>query len=82
MLYHFTAPNNSAHALSGHRQTGEIKEKKKSIQYYPDKYKKRIGLSYSDYLQAREASKFEDFSDYSDQPMDNSLFNNTAGDDA
>ncbi|WP_027395950.1 hypothetical protein [Anaerovibrio lipolyticus] len=63
-------------------ETGEIKEKKKSIQYYPDKYKKRIGLSYSDYLQAREASKFEEFSDYSDQPMDNSLFNNTAGDDA
>ena len=24
-------------------ETGEIKEKKKSIQYYPDKYKKRIG---------------------------------------
>ena len=60
-------------------ETGEIKEKKKSIQYYPDKYKKRIGLSYSDYLRAREASRYEDFSDYDEQPASSSLFNNTSG---
>ena len=44
--------------------TGEITVKKKDIKYYPDKYMGRIGMSYSDYVEARQLSMFEDFTNY------------------
>ena len=53
--------------------TGEITVKKKDIKYYPDKYMGRIGMSYSDYAEARQLSFFEDFSNYFGQ--DGSVFN-------
>ena len=44
--------------------TGETKIKKIDIKYYPDKYKGKIGMSYSDYEQGRKMNEFEDFSNY------------------
>ena len=48
-------------------ETGEVKKKKKDIKYYPEKYKGRIGMSYSDYEQTRQMNLFEDFANYFQQ---------------
>ncbi|MDD2979979.1 MAG: hypothetical protein PHN80_08410 [Hespellia sp.] len=45
-------------------ETGEKKIKKKDIKFYPDKYKGKIGMSYSDYAETRQMNLFEDFSNY------------------
>ena len=44
--------------------TGETKIKKKDVKFYPEKYKGRIGMSYSEYAEARQMSLFEDFTNY------------------
>lgn len=38
--------------------------KKKDIKFYPDKYKGKIGVSYSDYAESRQLNLFEDFANY------------------
>ena len=43
-------------------QTGEIK--KRRVVYYPDKYKGRIGRSYSEYAASQQMSLFEMLDDY------------------
>lgn len=48
-------------------ETGEIKQKKKDVKFYPEKYKGKIGMSYSDYEQTRQLSLFEDFANYFQQ---------------
>lgn len=48
-------------------ETGETKVKKKDVKYYPEKYKGKIGMSYSDYAETRQLSLFEDFSNYFQQ---------------
>lgn len=45
-------------------ETGEKKIKRKETKYYPEKYKGRIGMSYSDYAEARQMNLFEDFANY------------------
>lgn len=45
-------------------ETGEVKIKKKDIKFYPEKYKGKIGMSYSEYAEARQMSLFEDFTNY------------------
>lgn len=45
-------------------ETGEVKKKRRETKYYPDKYKGKIGMSYSDYAESRQISLFEDFSNY------------------
>lgn len=45
-------------------ETGEMKIKRKETKYYPEKYKGRIGMSYSDYAEARQMNLFEDFANY------------------
>ena len=44
------------------RRTGEVK--KRTIKYYPDEYRERIGKSYKDYLEKYQMSMFEQLSDY------------------
>lgn len=46
------------------KDTGEIKIKKKDVKYYPEKYRGKIGMSYSDYAETRQISLFEDFANY------------------
>ena len=45
-------------------ETGEIKKKRRETKYYPDKYKGKIGMSYSDYAESRQMNLFEDFTNY------------------
>ncbi len=47
------------------KTTGEVK--KRQVKYYPDYYKNRIGRSYTDYMETRQMSMFEDFEQYSDK---------------
>lgn len=47
--------------------TGEVKMKRKDIKFYPEKYKGRIGMSYSDYAESRQLNMFEDFANYFSQ---------------
>ena len=48
-------------------ETGETKKKKKDVKYYPEKYKGKIGMAYSDYEQTRQLNLFEDFTNYFQQ---------------
>lgn len=48
-------------------ETGEARTKKKDIKYYPEKYRGKIGMAYSDYAEARQMSMFEDISNYFSQ---------------
>ena len=42
-------------------ETGEVK--KKTVAYYPDEYKGRIGKSYKDYVEQQQMSIFDQFED-------------------
>lgn len=45
-------------------ETGEMRRKKKDIKYYPEKYRGKIGMAYSDYAEARQMNMFEDIENY------------------
>ena len=45
-------------------ETGETKTKKKDVKFYPEKYRGKIGMPYSDYAESRQMSLFEDFTNY------------------
>lgn len=45
-------------------KTGETKEKKRQVSYYPEFYKDRIGKSYNDYVAARQINMFEYLEEY------------------
>lgn len=40
-------------------KTGETKQKKQQVMYYPEYYKDRVGKSYNDYVSARQINMFE-----------------------
>ncbi|MCD8150164.1 MAG: hypothetical protein LUE92_11550 [Clostridiales bacterium] len=40
-------------------KTGETRQKKQQVMYYPEYYKDRVGKSYNDYVSARQINMFE-----------------------
>ncbi|MCD7764631.1 MAG: hypothetical protein LUI14_15885 [Lachnospiraceae bacterium] len=45
-------------------RTGETKQKKQQVMYYPEYYKDRVGKSYNDYVSAKQMNIFEYLEDY------------------